>query len=98
MEKGDIFDSNFYAIQLHRDILKVISPIENELSMKLAELKSVKNTTIESKNTSLIENIDLQNRRIYLLANNMENAIEKLKNIIEQLDNNIIRYINHKAV
>lgn len=98
MEKWDIFDSNFYALQLHRDILKIINPIENELTLKLIELKSTKNNPINSSNISSIENINLQSDRINMLINDMENAIEKLKNIIENLNNNIIRYKVHQTI
>ena len=98
MEKWDIFDSNFYALQIHMDILKVISPIENELSMKLTELKSVKNNTIEINNAALTENMSLQYHRISSLINDMENNIERLRNIIEQLNNNILRYTSHRTI
>jgi hypothetical protein len=80
------------------DILKVISSIENELSMKLTELKSVKNTTIEINNAALTENMSLQYHRISSLINDMENNIERLRNIIEQLNNNILRYTSHRTI
>ena len=89
MEKWDIFDSNFYALQIHMDILKVISP---------TELKSVKNTTIEINNAALTENMSLQYHRISSLINDMENNIERLRNIIEQLNNNILRYTSHRTI
>lgn len=89
----NIFDSNFYALSLHRDIIKVISPIEEQLSIKIIQLKLLKN-----KHISLIENINLQDSRISILIFEIENAVEKIKSIIKQLNNNIIRYSTDRTI
>lgn len=98
MEKGNIFDNNFYILEIHKDILDIIFSIEKQLNTNLIDLKSVIDNPIKSNSVSLLKNIDIQNNRINILVIEMEDALIKIRDIIQKLNTNIIKYTTTGAL